>query len=186
MLFPNNVRSLSSPPVQPGTLTIRLLAVRWGSEAPIKSRAELIQTAFLWTQFYETQLHIHRMLALKEPLDPELSASSMIICKHASKQCVVIMESARDVMMAPLHCFLLIVSLKFGCVVWILNNPFHHAQKSLFTSTIFLLLMFWKQGGINYGSPEFRAVMVGTEMVEQTAKRYYSSNDKSLGPDVFS
>lgn len=90
-----------------------MFIVRWGSETPAKSRAEIIQTAFLWTQFYETQLHIHRMFALKEPPDPELSASSVIISKNASRQCVAIIESARDVMMAPLHCFLLIVSLAF-------------------------------------------------------------------------
>ena len=51
------------------------------------------------------------MFALKEPPDPELSVPSMIICKNASKQCVAIIESARDVMAVPLHCFLLIVSL---------------------------------------------------------------------------
>ena len=97
------------------------------SEDPTKSRAERIQTAFLWTQFYETQLHIHRMFALKEPLDPELSASSMIICKNASRQCVAIIESARDVMIVPLHCFLLIVSFTFCCVALMLNDAFHLA-----------------------------------------------------------
>jgi len=125
MLSPNNVRSLNCPLAKPGTLTICLLPVCWGSEAPKKNRAELIQSAFLWTQFYETQLHIHRMFALKEPPDPELSASSMIICKNASKQCTAIIESARDVMIVPLHCFLLIVSLESGCVVRVLNNVYH-------------------------------------------------------------
>jgi len=104
-----------------------MLTVRWGSEAPKKSRAEQIQTAFLWTQFYETQLHIHRMFALKEPPDPELSGSSMIISKNAAKQCVEIIESARDVMIVPLHCFLLIVSLTFFCVVRMLNDTLHPA-----------------------------------------------------------
>jgi hypothetical protein len=64
------------------------------------------------------------MFALKEPPDPELSAPSMIICKNASKQCIAIMESARDVMIVPLHSFLLIVSLKFGRVVRMLNKVF--------------------------------------------------------------
>jgi len=41
--------------------------------------------------------------------------------------------------------------------------------------------MFWKEKGIDYSSPEFRAIEVGTAMVEQTAIRYYSSGDKSLG-----
>lgn len=180
MLSLNNVRSLGSPLAQPEKLTVCLHTVRWGSEVPIKSRSELVQTVFLWTQFYETQLHIHRMFALKEPPDPDLSVSSMIICKNASKQCVAIMESAKDVMTAPLHCFLLIVSLKPGCATWTLNKVFRRAQKSLFTSTIFLLLMFWKKKGIDYGSPEFRAIDISTEMVAQTAKRYYSSSDKSL------
>lgn len=95
--------------------------MRWGSEAPNKCRAELIQSAFLWTQYYETQLHIHRMFALKEPPDPELSTSSMIICKNAAKQCITIVESARDVLIVPFHSFLLIVSLKFAVAVWVLN-----------------------------------------------------------------
>lgn len=38
--------------------------------------------------------------------------------------------------------------------------------------------MFWKENGIDYSSLEFRAIEVGMAMVEQTAKRYYSSNDK--------
>ena len=45
--------------------------------------------------------------------------------------------------------------------------------------------MFWKKRGIDYSSPEFRAIEVGTAMVEQTAKRYYSSNDKSSASYVF-
>ncbi|KAF9646991.1 hypothetical protein BDM02DRAFT_3188330 [Thelephora ganbajun] len=129
--------------------------LRWDSKVSKKSRTELIQSAFLWTQFYETQLHIHRMFALKEPPYPELSTSSMIICKNASKQCVTIVDSARDVMMVPLHCFLLI--------------------KSVFMSTTFLLLTFWKEGGIDYCSPEYRAIEAGSAMVEQTAKRRRTS-----------
>jgi hypothetical protein len=65
------------------------------------------------------------MFALKEPPDPELSASSMIICKNAAKQCVAIIESAGDVMIVPLHCFLLIVSLTFFCVARVPNGAFH-------------------------------------------------------------
>lgn len=41
--------------------------------------------------------------------------------------------------------------------------------------------MFGKNRGIDYSSPEFRAIEVGTAMVEQTAKRYYSPNNKILG-----
>lgn len=118
------------------------------------------------------------MFALKEPQDPELSASSMIICKNAAKQCVSIIESARDVMIAPLHTFLLLVSPTLCCVARKLNDAFHRAQKSLFTSTIFLLLMFWKKGGFDYSSPEFRAIEVSMAVVEQTVKRYYPSNNK--------
>ena len=121
MHSPNNVRSPCSLQARPGPLNSCLFPVHWDSKAPKKSRALLIQSAFLWTQFYEIQLHIHRMFALKEPPDPELSATSMIICKNASKQCIAIMESARDVMIVPLHCFLLIVSVKLGCVVQMLN-----------------------------------------------------------------
>ena len=96
-----------------GLLTV-CFPVRWGSETPKKSRVEIIQSAFLWAQFYETQVHIHRMFALKEPPDPDLSESSMIICKIASRRCIATMESARDVMIVPLNSFLPLVSRVFG------------------------------------------------------------------------
>jgi len=35
--------------------------------------------------------------------------------------------------------------------------------------------MFWKKGGIDYDSPEFRLIEVGTAMIEQTAKRRRAS-----------
>jgi len=111
MLSLNIVRSLECLLATSGRLTVCLLPVRWGPAASKKSRADLIQSVFLWTQFYEAQLHIHRMFALKEPLDPDLSESSMIICMIASKQCITIMESVKDVMIVPLRSFLLIVSL---------------------------------------------------------------------------
>ena len=111
----------------PVLLTICLFLVRWDSKAPKKSRATLIQSAFLWTQFYETQLHIHRMFALKEPPDPDLSVSSMIICRFAAKRCIAILESVRDVMIVPLHFFLLIVSPRFGRAVRILDPVSPHA-----------------------------------------------------------
>ena len=95
--------------------------MRWGPEAEKKSRGDLIQSVFLRTQFHETQLHIHRMFALKEPPDPDLSESSMIICLIASKQCITIVESVKDVMIDPVHSFLLVVSLNFGCAVQTLD-----------------------------------------------------------------
>ena len=111
MLSPHSVRLLASPSAEPQDINLCLPSVRWGSEVP-KCQAVLIQSAFLWTQFYEIQLHIHRMFALKEPPDPDLSASSMIICRNASKQCIAIIESTRDVMITPFHNFLMIVSLE--------------------------------------------------------------------------
>jgi len=41
--------------------------------------------------------------------------------------------------------------------------------------------MFWKKKGIDYSSPEFWAIEVGTAMVEQTVKRYNSNNNRILG-----
>ena len=41
----------------------------------------------------------------------------------------------------------------------------------MFTSTILLLLLFWKKGAIDYASDEYRAIRVATEMVNLTAKR---------------
>lgn len=125
MPSPNNVRTLTSTFVGSMILIRCLLSVRWGPEASRKCRAEVIQSAFLWIQFYETQLHIHRMFALKEPPDPELSASSMIICKNAAKNCVAIMESAWDVMIGPFHCFLLIVSSRCCAVMRTLDLLYH-------------------------------------------------------------
>ena len=93
------------------TLTNPSPSVRRGSEASQKNRTYLIQSAFLWCQFYEIQLHIHRMFALRDPPDPELTASSMIICKSAAKQCIGILESAKNVLVTPLCSHVLIVSL---------------------------------------------------------------------------
>ena len=98
--------------------------MRWGPEALKKSRDDLIQSVFLWTQFHETQIHIHRMFALKEPPDPDLSESSMITCMIASKRCIEIVESVKDEMTDPVHFFLLLVSLKFSRATPILNNLF--------------------------------------------------------------
>lgn len=82
---------------------------------------DLIQSVFLRTQFHETQLHVHRMFALKEPPDPDLAESSMVVCLSASKQCIAIVESVKDVMIDPVHSFLLVVSLKSCCAVQILS-----------------------------------------------------------------
>lgn len=116
---PNSVRlfaSIASMLAEPVIQISRPLPVRWGPKTPKKCQAEVIQSAFLWTQFYETQLHIHRMFALRGPSDPELSAFSMNICVNAAKQCIFIMESVWDIMITPFHCFLLIVSFKFRAV----------------------------------------------------------------------
>jgi len=44
--------------------------------------------------------------------------------------------------------------------------------------------MFWKKKGIDYSSLEFRAIEVGTAMIEQTAKRYYPPTTKASVFDV--
>lgn len=80
------------------------LSVRWGSEVSKKNRVFLIQSAYLRCQFHETQFHVHRLFALRDPPDPDLSASSMIICKNAAKQCIAIVDSAKDLLFASLHC----------------------------------------------------------------------------------
>ena len=41
----------------------------------------------------------------------------------------------------------------------------------MFTSTIFLLLMFREKGAIDYASDEYHAIKFATEMVNLTAKR---------------
>jgi len=86
------------------------LLVRRGSEALQKNRSYVIQSAFIWCQFYEIQLHIHRMFALRDPPDPQLTTPSMIICKSAAKQCIGIIESAKDVLVTPLCTHILTVS----------------------------------------------------------------------------
>ncbi|KAF9646992.1 hypothetical protein BDM02DRAFT_2831037 [Thelephora ganbajun] len=125
--------------------------LRWGSKSLQQNRTYLIQSAFLWCQFYEIQLHIHRMFALRDPPDPELTASSTIICKSAAKQCIGIIESAADVLVTPLCTHVLI--------------------KPMFSSCIFLLLIFWRKKVIDYDSPEYHAVNVATEMLHLTSQR---------------
>ena len=136
MLSQISVRPLTLRPIKLTIPIFNPFSVRWGSDGPKKCRAELIQSAFLWVQFYETQLQIHRTFALREPPDPDLSASSMIICKNASKQCITVIESAKDVMMVPFHCFLLIVRLipapSYGCSTSsnIFRSPCSHRRYS--------------------------------------------------------
>lgn len=83
--------------------------VRWGSEASKKHKTCLVQSAFLWCQFYDTQLHVHRVIALKNHADPERAEASMIICKNAAKRCIEIVQSANDILAVPLCSYLLIV-----------------------------------------------------------------------------
>lgn len=85
--------------------------VRWGSEASKKNKTFLVQSAFIWCQFYETQLHVHRMVALGNTTDPERAAASMIICKNAARRCIEIAESANDALAVPLCSYLLMVRL---------------------------------------------------------------------------
>ena len=66
----------------------------------------------------------------------------------------------------------------------LLRHCSYRAQKSLFMSTVFLLLMFSKKKGIDHSSPEFGAIEVGMEIIEQTGKRYCSSNEKFPISDV--
>jgi hypothetical protein len=84
--------------------------VRWGSEASKLNQAYLLQSAFLWCQFYETQLLIHRMIALGCPTDPERAAASMIICKNAAKRCIEIVRTVDDVLSVLLCSYLFTVS----------------------------------------------------------------------------
>jgi len=41
----------------------------------------------------------------------------------------------------------------------------------MFTSTIFLLIIFWRNRGIDYASAEYHAIKVATEMVHLTSRR---------------
>ena len=83
--------------------------MRWGSEASKKNKTYLVQSAFLWCQFYETQLLVHRNIALGDLADPERAAASVIICKNAAKCCIEIVESTSDVLDALLYSYLLTV-----------------------------------------------------------------------------
>jgi len=44
--------------------------------------------------------------------------------------------------------------------------------KTIFASSIFLLLMFWKKGGIDYDSPEYRAIEAGKEIIRKISGRW--------------
>lgn len=119
-MFQNTVR-IQSPPLCMTSLKFSIFLVRWGSEASKKHKKYLVQSAFLWCQFYETQLHVHRTIALKNPADSERTAASMIICKNAAKRCIDIVQSANDVLTAPLCSYLLTV--RYACqTTWIFSQ----------------------------------------------------------------
>lgn len=94
----------SSPFLLPNSLIISGFPVRWGSEASKKNRVVLLQSVFLRCQFHETQFHVHRIFALRDPPDPELSAPSMIVCKNSAKECIAIVDSVKDLIFTSLHC----------------------------------------------------------------------------------
>jgi hypothetical protein len=144
--------------------------VRWGSESLKKNRTYLIQSASLWCRFYDIQLHVHRVFALRDPPDPELTIPSMIICKSAAKQSIRILESAKDVLLTPLCSHVLTVSPKPSQYAQP-NRTLNWPQKPLFDATLFLLLFFWRKKGIDYDSQEYHAINVATEMLQLTSKR---------------
>ncbi|KAF9643134.1 hypothetical protein BDM02DRAFT_3192157 [Thelephora ganbajun] len=129
--------------------------LRWGSEASKESRVFLIQSAYLRCQFHEIQFHVHRVFALRDPPDPELSASSMIVCKNAAKQCIALVDSAKDLLFISLHCF--------------------GFMKPIFGSIVFLIILSWKTGGIEDDSPEYHAIETGTKLVDLTSERWRAS-----------
>lgn len=82
------------------------------------------------------------MFALRDPPDPELTTSSMIICKSAAKQCIGIIESAKDVLVTPLCTHVLIVSAGlhqiYRCLTHLLSNPETHVHVRYIPSPSFL------------------------------------------------
>ena len=146
-------------------------SVRWGSEASKKHKTFLVQSAFIWCQFYETQLHVHRMVALGNPAGTDRAAASMIICKHAARRCIEIVESAHGILTVPLHSYLLMVCQSLPNYVNLFFELFSRIQKSIFASSVFLLLMFWKKGGFDRDSPEYRAIEASRAMIEKTLER---------------
>ncbi|KAF9778871.1 fungal-specific transcription factor domain-containing protein [Thelephora terrestris] len=129
--------------------------LRWGSEASKLNQAYLLQSAFLWCQFYETQLLIHRMIALGCPTDPERAAASMIICKNAAKRCIEIVQTVDDVLSVLLCSYLF--------------------TKSMFASSAFLLLMFRKNGVFDRDSPEYRATKASKLVLGKISERWRAS-----------
>jgi hypothetical protein len=69
----------------------------------------MVQSAYLRCQFHETQFHVYRAFALRDPPDPELSVPSMVVCKNAAKQCIAIVDSVKDLLLIPFRCFGLLV-----------------------------------------------------------------------------
>lgn len=160
------------PPLFPTSFeSFVFISVRWGSEASKKHKTYLAQSAFLWCQFYETQLHVHRMIALKNLTDPERAAASMIICKNAARRCIEIVESANGVLAAPLCSYLLTVRSDLSKQYESSLKLFSRTQKSIFASSVFLLLMFWKKGRVDRDSPEYRAVEASKAILEKTLER---------------
>ena len=146
-----------------------VISVRWDSEAPKKNRVFLLQSVFLRCQFYEVQLHVHRIFALRDPPDPELSATSMIICKNAAKQCIAVVDSVKGALFTSLHSFGLMVRHR---APFFYPNDSTQIQKPVFTSIIFLIILSWKTGGMDDNSPEYHAIEVGTKLVDLASERY--------------
>lgn len=86
-----------------------VVPVQWGSEASKRDHVFLFQSTYLRCQFHEMQLHVRRAFAFRDPPDPELSEPSLVVCKDAAKQCIAIVDSAKDVLHTSLYCLGLMV-----------------------------------------------------------------------------
>lgn len=121
------------------------------AESSKLNRILLLQSAYLRCQFHETQFHVHRSFAFKDPPDPDLSESSIAVCKKAASQCIAIVDSVKEVLLASSYCFGL--------------------MKSVFASTMFLTIYSWKTGGVKDDSPERRSIETGTKLIDLTSER---------------
>src|SRR5258708_7968811 len=96
-------------------------SVQCGSEISKKDHASLAQSVYLRCQFHEIQLHVHRPFVFRDPPDPELSESSVIVCKNAAKQCIALVNSTKDLLLTSLYFFGLVVSADPYPLSWWFN-----------------------------------------------------------------
>ena len=142
--------------------------MRWDSETSKKEGVFLVQSIYLRCQFHEIQLHVHREFAFRDPPDPELSKPSLVVCKNAAVRCISILDSVKDLLLAPV-CY---VGLMVRDNASLLSHGLTQIQRPIFASTAFLIIFSWKTEGVRDDSQEHSAIETGINLINLISERY--------------